>query len=166
MHSRDKFYEEELGRYTVLYFLLGVVEHELRARIPIVLSDAAFTSGKLNWWEVLPQTSQKIKSIERAMKKNGDSQIDFEQKIPFSFWRFIFVGENFLTLWKDFLSGLFPNLESPLDRRSFDQVCNRIYRAYVLRNKVAHYEFLAVQKYENEKSYLLWLIRAMGGPSA
>ena len=116
MYSRDNFYEVELGRYTVLYFLLGVVEHELRARIPIALSDYAYTSGKLDWW--------------------------------------------------DCLHHIFPKLSKPLSKESYDQVCNRIFRAYVLRNKVAHYEFLAVQKYENEKSYLLWLINAMGGPSA
>ena len=165
MHSRDYFYEVELKRYAVLYFLLGVVEHELRARVPAVLSDAAFTFGKLDWWEVLPGTIQNNRSIERAIAKNGNSPFGFEHKLPFSFWRFIFVGENFLTLWGDHLSGIFPNLERPLDKRTFDQVCNRIYRAYVLRNKVAHYEFLAVQRFDSEKKKLLWLIDAMGGPS-
>lgn len=166
MYSRDNFYEVELGRYTVLYFLLGVVEHELRARIPIALSDYAYTSGKLDWWDCLPQTFENSKSIERAIKKNGNSLHGFEQHLPFSFWRFIFVGENYLTIWRESLHQIFPKLSKPLSKKSYDQVCNRIFRAYVLRNKVAHYEFLAVQKYENEKSYLLWLINAMGGPSA
>lgn len=166
MHSRDYFYEVELKRYVVLYFLLGVVEHEFRARVPIVLSDAAFTLGKLDWWEVLPQTPQNVRSIKRAIEKNGDSAVGFEQKLPFSFWRFIFVGENYLTLWNEYLQGIFPSLERPLEKRSYDQICNRIYRAYELRNKVAHYEFLAVQRFENEKRGLLWLIHAMGGPSA
>ena len=50
MQSREYFYAVELKRYVVLYFLLGVVEHEFRARVPIALSDAAFTLGKLDWW--------------------------------------------------------------------------------------------------------------------
>lgn len=166
MYSRDEFYEVELGRYTVLYFLLGVVEHELRARVPIALSDYAYTSGKLDWWECLPQTFENSKCIERAIKKNGRSPNGFEQHLPFSFWRFVFVGENYLTIWNESLHHIFPKLSKPLSKKSYDQICNRIYRAYVLRNKVAHYEFLAVQKYEQEKSYLLWLINAMGGPSA
>lgn len=74
MHSRDYFYEVELKRYAVLYFLLGVVEHELRARVPAVLSDAAFTFGKLDWWEVLPGTIQNIRSIERAITSLAFSQ--------------------------------------------------------------------------------------------
>ncbi|MFM6940656.1 MAG: hypothetical protein ACKOXI_01590 [Candidatus Planktophila sp.] len=165
MYSRDNFYEIELGRYTALYFLLGVVEHELRARVPMALSDYAFTSGKLEWWESIPQSFENLRSIEKAKKKNGNSSLGFEQHLPFSFWRFLFVGENYLTIWRESLHSIFPRLSEPRSKKSFDRVCNRIYRAYVLRNKVAHYEFHAVQKYENEKNQLLWLIYIMGGPS-
>jgi hypothetical protein len=166
MRARDIFYEDELRRYTVLYFLLGVLEHELRARIPIALSDYAYISGALDWWDTVPQTRQNLNNISRAIRKNGDSPNGFEHHLPFSFWRYIFVGENYTTLWRESLHTIFPRLNQPLEKRSYDQICNRIYRAYVIRNKVAHYEFMAIQKYENEKLHLLWLIKAMGGPSS
>lgn len=165
MQPREVFYEVELRRYVVLYFLLGVVEHELRARVPIALSDYAFITGELDWWETLPQNHQNISAISRAIRKNGNSPAHFEQHLPFSFWRYIFVGENYTTLWRESLHLIFPRLKEPLAKRSYDQICNRIYRAYVVRNKIAHYEFMAIQKYENEKAYLIWLIRVMGGPS-
>lgn len=159
------FYEVELRRYTVLYFLLGVVEHELRKRIPIALSDYAYISGELDWWETLPQTRQNINYIARAIRKNGNSPFGFEHHLPFGFWRYIFVGEHYSTLWLESLHLIFPQLKNPLEKRTYEQICNRIYRAYTVRNKVAHYEFMALKKYENEKAYLIWLIKVMGGPS-
>lgn len=166
MEKREIYYEEELKRYTVLYFLLGVVEHEFRARIPTILSDYAYSRAIDNWWEVLPSSYQNRKSIERATKKNGNSLNGFEQHLPFSFWRYIFVGENFPTIWKESLYTIFPNLKNPLAKSSFDRICNRIYLAYQLRNKVAHYELQTQIKFEKEKSRLLWLINMMAGPSA
>jgi hypothetical protein len=107
MQRRDIYYENELKRYTVLYFLLGVVEHELRARIPIALSDYAFTQGQLDWWEPLPQSYQNLISLERAKRKNGFSANGIEQHLPFSFWRFLFVGEHFSTIWSESLYSVF-----------------------------------------------------------
>jgi hypothetical protein len=166
MQRREIYYEEELKRYTVLYFLLGVVEHELRARIPIAMSDYAYSRGIRDWWEVVPQSYQNLKSIERATKKNGNSLNGFEQHLPFSFWRYIFVGENFPTFWRESLHTIFPNLKNALTKTSYDQICNRIYLAYQLRNKIAHYELQTHIKFEREKERLLWMINMLAGPSA
>ena len=91
MVSDGVFYEIHLRRFVSLYFLVGIIERELRKRVVITLGDFASEFGYLEWLSVIP--------------------------------------ENY-------------------------------------ENRIAHFDIEGAERYETEKKVLMWLINAMGGPSA
>lgn len=160
-----RIYEAQLRRYAILYFILGLIERELRKRVVITLSSLAIEKGYSEWFLTLPQTIEHKRSIQQALKKNKNRIDGIEEYLSFGFWRRIFVGSNYISLWIPALHLVFPPLKHPLEKKSFDRVGNHLYRASQIRNRVAHYDIHGAADFEREKSVLMWLIRAMSGPS-
>lgn len=161
-----RIFETHLRRYAVLYFMLGLIERELRVRSMITLSSLASEKGYREWIYIVPATKKNIKSMRNAYKKNGLRIDGIENHLPFSFWRHLFDGKNYTQLWIPALYLIFPNLENPLHKRSYWQVGNQMAKANRIRNRVAHFDIELDSDYEKEKSTLLWLIQKMGGVSA
>ena len=160
-----RIFETHLRRYAILYFMLGLIERELRVRSMITLSSLASEKGYSEWVHVVPQTKGNIKSIKTAHKKNYLKFDGIEEHMTFSFWRHLFDGKNFTLLWIPALHLIFPSLENPLTKRSFAQVGNHLSRANKIRNRVAHYEIRVNSDYESEKEVLMWIIQKMDGVS-
>jgi hypothetical protein len=155
--------ETQLRRYAVLYFMLGLIEKELRKRVVITLSSLADEKGYSTWFSIIPQTEVLKRSIQKALRRNGKRTEGVEEYLPFSFWRGIFIGSNYIALWIPALHLVFPALVKPLEKRSFDRVGTHLHRASHIRNRVAHYDIREAADFEQEKSVLMWLIRAMAG---
>jgi hypothetical protein len=161
-----KIFETHLRRYAVLYFMLGLIERELRVRSMITLSGLASEKGYAEWVHVVPSTKGNIKSINTAFTKNFLKFEGIEEHMTFSFWRHLFDGKNFTLLWVPALHSIFPSLENPLTKKSFAQVGNHLTKANRIRNRVAHYEIRVDSDYEGEKEVLMWIIRKMDGVSS
>lgn len=159
-NSRNHF-ENQLRIYTNLYFIIGLIESELRNRIVIALGDLASEKGYAEWTSVIPPTFKNLKSISVAFKKNREVWQDFERYLTFSFWRHLFDGSNYTALWIPALHTVFPSLEKPLSWRSFSQVTNHMARANHIRNRIAHYNFHSPSRYESDKEVLMWLLDKM-----
>lgn len=155
--------ETQLRRYAVLYFMLGLIEKELRIRVVITLSSLASEKGYSTWFSIIPQTEVLKRSIKKALRRNENRIEGVEEYLPFSFWRRIFIGSNYVALWIPVLHLVYPALVNPLEKRSFDSVGTHLHRASQIRNRVAHYDIRQAADFEQEKSVLMWLIRAMGG---
>jgi hypothetical protein len=166
MVSDGVFYEFHLRRFVSLYFLIGVIERELRKRVVITLGDYAAELGYLEWLEVVPENYENRKNISMSKEKNRGSLDGIEKHLPFAFWRRLFAGEFFATLWVPALHQAFPSLSEPLSRKAADQVGQRLFKANQIRNRIAHFDIEGAERYETEKKVLVWLINAMGGPSA
>jgi hypothetical protein len=160
-----RIFETHLRRYVVLYFMLGLIERELRERCLITLSGFSDEKGYSKWFYVIPATKENIRALRKALKKNGFRFEGLEQHLSFSFWRHLFDGKNFTTLWVPTLHTIFPSLEKAQSHRSFSQVSNHMARANKIRNRVAHYEIQKGSDYESDKAVLMWIIRKMGGVS-
>ena len=158
--------ETQLRRYAVLYFMLGLIEKELRKRVVITLSSLAREKGYSTWFSIIPPSEILKRSIKKASRKNGHQIEGVEEYLPFGFWRRIFIGSNYITLWIPGLHLIFPALVNPLEKRSFDRVGTHLHRASHIRNRVAHYEIRDPEDFEEEKSVLMWLLRAMDKPFA
>ena len=156
--------EFQLRMYANLYFIIGLIETELRVRIMITLSDIAAEKGYSQWTEVVPHSLGNHRSIRRAFKQNRFNWDGVEECFTFSFWRHLFDGRNYTTLWIPGLYQVFPSLENPLSWKSFSQVGNHMARANRIRNRIAHYNFHTSIEYENEKKVLIWLLNKMDWP--
>lgn len=153
--------ETQLRRYAVLYFMLGLIEKELRKRVVITLSSLASEKGYPTWFSIIPPTEVLKRSIKKALRRNGNQTEGVEEYCSFGFWRRIFIGSNYIALWIPALHLVFPALVNPLEKRSFDRVGTHLHRASQIRNRVAHYEIRETEDFEQEKSVLMWLICAM-----
>ena len=151
--------------YATLYFILGLIEIELRQRIVIAMSSLSAEKGYGEWVYVIPATKRNIQSMRVAFKKNSFQIDGIEEHLTFSFWRHLFDGKNYTSLWIPALHQIFTGLDNPLQKRSYAQVGNHMTKANRIRNRVAHYEIKKSSDYEKEKSILLWLIQKMGGVS-
>ena len=165
MVADGMFYEFHLRRFVLLYFLLGVIERELRKRVVITLGAYAAELGYLEWLDVVPDSYENLKNISMAVEKNSGTSDGIERHLPFAFWRRLFIGEYFSSHWVPALHQVFPSLSDPLSRKASDQVGQRLFKANQIRNRIAHFDLEGAEKYENEKKVLVWLINAMGGPS-
>lgn len=159
--QNTRIVETQLRRYAVLYFMLGLIEKELRKRVVITLSSLASEKGYSTWFSIIPPTDALKRSIKKALRRNGNQNEGVEEYLPFSFWRGIFIGSNYIALWIPALHLVFPALVNPLEKRSFDRVGTHLYRASYIRNRVAHYDIREAADFEQEKSVLMWLIHAM-----
>jgi hypothetical protein len=144
--------------------MLGLIEKELRKRVVIALSSFACEKGYTTWFSIIPQTEIIKQSIQKALRRNGNRIEGVEEYFPFGFWRRIFVGSNFISLWIPALHLVYPALVNPLEKRSYDQVGTHLHRASQIRNRVAHYDIREATDFEQEKPVLLWLIHAMDKP--
>jgi hypothetical protein len=145
--------------------MLGLIEKKLRKRVVITLSSLAGDKGYPTWFSIIPQTEIIKRNIKKALRRNGNRIEGVEEYLPFGFWRRIIVGSNFISLWIPGLHLVFPSLVKPLEKRSFDRVGSQLHKASQIRNRVAHYDIREAADFEQEKSVLIWLIRAMTGPS-
>lgn len=160
------FYEFHLRRYVTLYFLIGLIERELRKRVVITLGAYAAELGYLEWLDVVPDNYENRKNISMAVEKNNGTSDAIERHLPFAFWRRLFVGEHFSSHWVPALHQVFPSLSDPLSRQAADKVGQRLFKANQIRNRVAHFDIEGAGRFESEKQVLVWLINAMDGPSA
>ena len=165
METNIGIFEEQLKRYVVLYYLLGLIERDIRSRAISTLSNLARQNGYIEWIPVLPNSEQNRETLFKALRKNRGMTEGFESYSPFSFWKNLFKGGNYVSLWLTALHYVFPYIHEPLSKRSFDQVCTKVYLAAQIRNRVAHYTSKGSGTYEKEKAILMWLIRAMHGPA-
>ena len=65
--------ETQLRRYAVLYFMLGLIEKELRKRVVITLSSLASEKGYSTWFSMIPLTEVLKRSIKKASNRNGNT---------------------------------------------------------------------------------------------
>ena len=140
MDSNDIFYERHRRKYVSLYFLIGIIERELRKRVVTTLGDFAAGNGYLEWLMMVPESYENTKNISMAREKNDGNDDGLEKHLPFAFWRRLFVGEHFESLWIPALHEVFPALTDPLSRKSADQVGQRLFKANQIRNRVAHFD--------------------------
>jgi hypothetical protein len=166
MVSDGVFYEFHLRRFVTLYFLVGIIERELRTRVVITLGDLAAESGYLEWLDMVPNSYENGKNISMAIEKNFGNHDGIEKHLPFAFWRRLFTGEHYESLWVPALHQIFPSLKNPSDRVTADQVGQRMYKANQIRNRIAHFDIEGAERFETEKKVLMWLINGMGGTSA
>ena len=68
-----RIFETHLRRYAVLYFMLGLIERELRVRSMITLSSLASEKGYSEWIETVPHSFGNDRSIRRAFRRNRNS---------------------------------------------------------------------------------------------
>lgn len=162
MENNSGLVEEQLMRYAILFFLLGVIETAIRARVVVTLSDLADSQGKKSWIDVIPNEPDRVQIIKKARKLNSGTDDTIEIFLPFSFWKNLFKGRYFTSLWSLALYRVFPGLTDPLSKRSFDQVCTKMHRASKIRNRVAHFSFKEAGRFEEERMVLIWIIQKLG----
>ena len=162
MENNSGLVEEQLIRYAILFFLLGVIETAIRARVVVTLGDVARIQGKKSWIEMIPNEPDRVQIIKKARKLNSGSDENIELFLPFSFWKNLFKGRYFTSLWSLALYKVFPGLIDPSSKRSFDQVCTRMHRASKIRNRVAHFSFKEAGHFEEERMVLIWIIQKLG----
>ena len=56
MGKPKNLFESQLRMYATLYFIIGLIETELRKRIMIALSSLAAEKGYTEWLDVVPKT--------------------------------------------------------------------------------------------------------------
>ena len=165
MDKAKNLFEVQLRMYATLYFILGLIETELRQRIVIAMSSLSAEKGYGEWLDVVPKTFGNLRSLRIAYKNNQYSWDGVDEFLTFSFWRHLFDGSNYTLLWIPELYTVFPGLENPKSWKSFAQVGNHMARANRIRNMVAHYSFREVTDFQRDKEILIWIIRKMGGVS-
>lgn len=154
----EKYYEQQLIFYATLYKLLGVIEITLRKRIPTTLRSLAIKQGSAEWFEVIPPAISREKVIHAIRSEFGTQEYEVEFRIPFSFWRYLFSKELYAALWIPALFNVFPNFKNSRNHESYKVIGDALHRAYLIRNRVAHYDFKKRETFEIEAGLLIWLI--------
>ena len=154
----EKYYEEQLIYYATLYKLLGVIEITLRRRIPNTLRRLALKQGVAEWYEVIPPAVSREKVIDAIRNEIATQEYEVEFRVPFSFWRYLFSKELYAALWIPALFNVFPNFKNSRNHESYKVIGNALHRAYLIRNRVAHYDFKERETFEIEAGLLIWLI--------
>ena len=160
MYFGPKRYEFYLERYAELYFLVGKLEFLLRVNIVATLRDFSYKYGYREWHLVIPDTPQNRTSIAKAIKTSKG--LDFENFLPFSFWRHLFRREYFAGLWVPALHMAFLGIPNAVSKENFTIVCKKMKRANNIRNRVAHFNLINAGDHEEEIATLKWLINGMG----
>jgi hypothetical protein len=154
----EKYYEQQLIFYATLYKLLGVIEITLRRRIPTTLRKLAIKQGVAEWYEVIPPSANRERVIDAIRSEINTQEFEVEFRIPFSFWRYLFSKELYSALWIPSLFNVFPNFKNSRNHESYRVIGNSLHRAYLIRNRVAHYDFKERETFEIEAGLLIWLI--------
>lgn len=165
MNSHFKNYEEQLYRFSILYMMFGYIEHELRRRTVVTLSNLAKEKGYAWWFQLIPERRNSRVLIRKAIKLNRGSKDGFEYLLPFTFWRNLFIRENFTNLWIPALHKIFEGIEEAKRHEKFKDVCAKIKAAHEIRNRLAHYNFRDSRKFEDERADLAYLIQALQSPA-
>lgn len=155
-------YIRNLERYSQIYKLLGVIEMELRLRVPATLSKNQLEYPDKKWFEHFEFDKYPAFVLERAITNNRGSSTDIESKLPFGFWVRIFRNSNFGSIWGNDISEIFPQLENPRTQKSYRRIVKKLVNAHRLRNKVAHYSFIELSANSREVQDLMFLINALG----
>jgi hypothetical protein len=158
MNSKPS-YLTTLKKYAEIYRLLGVVELELRRRIPNTLSKRRPTEP---WFEFFQFDTHPNYLLKTALRRNSNQITGIEARLPFSFWVRIFRMSNFETLWRDKLVEIFPNLPKPYSLKSYRRISMKLRIVHKLRNKIAHYEPMKIHSKSSEVQDLIFLIHALG----
>jgi len=166
MEIDDHHYEQVLLHFATLFLLLGVIERRLRIRIPATLREYGLLINKAPWWLVLPYRENQHLRIQRAIQKNDGHLENFERYLTLRFWREIFRGKCYRTLWIPALHEVFPDLEYSLDPRSYGKVAFYLDQAVEIRNRVAHFDETKMTNFKREEEMMLWLVNATGGLSS
>jgi hypothetical protein len=155
-------YNHYLEKYSQIYKLLGVIEIELRLRVPATLSKNNVEFPDKKWFEHFVFDKYPAFVLERAITSNRGSSTNIESKLPFGFWVRIFRNSNFDSIWGNDISEVFPQLENPRTQKSYRRISKKLNSAHKLRNKVAHYSFIELNANSREVQDLMFLINALG----
>ena len=152
-------YSRELETFSKVYLLLGVIEIELRSRVPATLSRV---NGNKFWYENFEFDSYPNYLIENVLKRRKGNPVGVESRLPFGFWVRIFRVKNFEMIWQGRINEIFPLLPKPNSKKTYDSLSRRLKRVHRLRNKIAHYELVKLKNQTQEIQDLMFLIRALG----
>ena len=152
-------YSKELEIFSEVYLLLGVIELELRRRIPSNLS-----SGNLSnkWFENFEFDTYPNFLLSNALRRANGNPIGIESKLPFGFWVRLFRTKNFEMIWKGRMSEVFPQLPKADSQKTYQSLSRRLYRIHKLRNKIAQYEVIKLKGQSQDIQDLIYLIRVLG----
>ena len=140
MEYFNKATAHSLLSYSELYFLLGVIELTLRERIPATLSSD--DSGN-SWIEVISRDAYRHHELNQALNRNATNIPD---SVPFGFWCRLFTAKNFTRIWGRNLEILFPQRSRNISFSEFKNICNMFKKLSNLRNRVAHYQIVSIQR--------------------
>lgn len=152
-------YSKELETFSEIYFLLGVIELELRARIPSTLS---ISNQSTHWFENFEFDTYPNHLLSNALKKTKGIPVGIESKLPFGFWVRLFRSKNFEMIWQGKLNDVFPHLPKPGSKKTYQSLSRRLLRVHKLRNKIAHYELIKLKSESQDVQDLIYLVRALG----
>ena len=152
-------YSKELETFSEIYLLLGVIEIELRLRVPSTLGSG---DSSINWFDYFVFDTYPNFLISSALKKNRGNPEGIESKLPFGFWVRVFRIKNFEKIWKEKLIYIFPKLPKPYSQKTYRSLSKRFLRVHKLRNKIAHYELIKLRSQSQEIQDLIYLIRILG----
>lgn len=155
-------YISKLERYSQIYKLLGVIEIELRLRVPATLSKNYVKYPDKKWFEHFEFDKYPAYVLEKAITSNRGFSTNIESKLPFGFWVRIFRNSNRDSIWSNDISEVFPQLENPRTQKSYRRVSKKLNNIHKLRNKIAHYNFIELNANSSEVRDLMFLINALG----
>lgn len=149
----------KLERYSEIYKLLGVIELELRTRVPNTLSKPKSTEP---WFQYFEFDTYPNYLLKIALKRNSDLINGVESYLPFSFWVRIFRLGNFEKVWQVRMFEIFPNLANPNSLKSYRKISKKLKSAQKVRNKIAHFDLVRISTKSPEFQDLIFLIEALG----
>lgn len=152
-------YLESYKYFGFSYFLIGLLEVNLRTQVPDALGKRFQEKERLNWYSQLQLNTQGGNSLNLALKINRKNP---ENYLPFSFWRYLFSNKNYGTLWLPSLHSIFPGVTAPKRIDSFRAVDKNMDTALRLRNKVAHFNSDEVKNMCFSQERVKWLLVNMG----
>ena len=152
-------YLESREHFEFSYFLIGLLEVNLRTHVPDALKGGFQRNNSLNWYSNLQLNKQGENSLNLALQINRKNP---ENYLPFSFWRYLFSNRNYGTLWLPSLHTLFPGVSAPKTINSFKAVDKNMDTALRLRNNVAHFKITEVRNMRFSQERVKWLLINMG----
>jgi hypothetical protein len=152
-------YSKDLETFSEVYLLLGVIELELRQRIPSTLSSS---NSSIKWFENFEFDTYPNYLLSNALRRLNGNPAGIESKLPFGFWVRLFRIKNFEMIWKGKIGEVFPQLSKPDSQKTYQSLSKRLYRVHKLRNKIAHYEAIKLKSQSQDIQDLIYLIKALG----
>lgn len=157
--TSQKNYLELHKHFQFSYFLIGLLEMNLRKQVPLALSKRFEGEETFKWYSGLRLNEQGQKSLNIALQINRDFP---ENYLPFSFWRYLLSNKNYGPLWLPTLHTIFLAIESPRKINSFRAVDKNMDTALRLRNNVAHFNMDAAKHMYFSQERVKWLLINLG----